>query len=458
MPIRTSIKKQDSKQLLGNAMLAPNNIYIIGSEAIFAKDAPHTQGTGDSAFWMYNMAADAAHIAQEGRPTNEHDWHMLLRNKAIDRSFFINNVLGEKYDFEPLAKFIDPDLKDFVENAISYNLIETFFTTAVDRCLEVVLNDICSKQGKELVVYNFKIANDLDEYNRRNPDKEISLVYLFGAMDYDEGWGKNEEFVYSEDDAMKTITDYLRIPADNKKTSYENIFYRNSIMAIGCRFEDWKFRFFWYSIRGDISRLADGTVAYSCEDEENDPLYNYLKRKNGLHLVNDSRKFLREMAGIMEGAQFLNQMLEKRKQGDIFISYASEDVKIAMQLFEELKARHFNVWIDYYGLQPMDTYTLEIEKAIKSCDIFIPILSSQMKHDIENKNERFYMKEWDMAQASGRKIAPITVGDYSCRENYHSVFRNRAGLDGKKDITLCSFRELEQFLSIIEKLRNPKKD
>ena len=463
MPIRTSIKKDEKQLLVGNVLLDTDNIFIIGSEAIFAKDAPHTQGTGDSAFWMYNKAADIVGISPKERPTNEHDWHVLLRKRSISSDFFITNALhdfGEKeeeFDFGQLVQYIDPDLKAFLKNAISYNLIDTIFTTAVDRTLEYALKEICEQHGKVLCIYNFKINTALTEYNQRKKDGNISLVYLFGAMDYKVG-ETSIEFVYSEDDAMKTITDYLRIREDNKKNIFENIFYKNRIIAIGCRFEDWKFRFFWYSIRGDIDKLANGTIAYSCEKPEEDPLYNYLKRKNGLHLETDSRKFLREMREIMEGQQFLSQMREQRTLGDIFISYASEDVKIAMKLFYILKDKNFNVWIDYYGLQPNDRYTREIENAIKGCDIFIPILSSQMKHDIEAKNERYYMKEWDMALANGRTIAPITVGDYSPRGEYHSSgFCKRCGLIEDEDITICSWKDIDRFVSVIENLLSQEK-
>ena len=99
MPIRTSIKKDEKQLLVGNVLLDTDNIFIIGSEAIFAKEAPHTQGTGDSAFWMYNKAADIVGISPKERPTNEHDWHVLLRKRSISSDFFITNALhdfGEK--------------------------------------------------------------------------------------------------------------------------------------------------------------------------------------------------------------------------------------------------------------------------------------------------------------------------------------------------------------------------
>ena len=452
--------KKDAKSLLGNTLLQPNNTFIIGSEALFDIDTPHTQGTGDSAFWMYNLVADLFNDIPEeaARPTNEHNWHILLRSNSIKRDLFEKKVI-EKHEtlFEDYSKYVCKELLDFIDNAIRLGLIDSIFTTAVDRCLLMALKPICKKYGKNLTYYNFKVDSHWEDYDNRDKNEEFAIVYLFGLAGDKNDDNEYVDFVFTEDDAMQTIAKYIQISVDNKKTLYEKIFSNHRIISIGCRFDDWKFRFFWYAMRGYFDESAKGTVAYTCKEPEKDPLYTYLKDNKSLRLVNNSRDFLKELVSIIEEKGFFDRLKNLRQKGGIFISYASEDLKQSAQIFEALQSEHYKVWIDYYGLRPLDKYTHEIERAIQECDIFIPVLSSQTKKDLEFGNERFYMTEWEMARKNGRVIAPITIGEYSVRENYHTKFREFCGFKGEDDITIKSLENLDEFKSVIRDLIHPQR-
>ncbi len=59
----------------------------------------------------------------------------------------------------------------------------------------------------------------------------------------------------------------------------------------------------------------------------------------------------------------------------IFISYAREDCKIAIKLYNDLIASGFKPWIDCKDLLPGQKWKFEIETAIKKCSYFIPLLS-----------------------------------------------------------------------------------
>lgn len=64
----------------------------------------------------------------------------------------------------------------------------------------------------------------------------------------------------------------------------------------------------------------------------------------------------------------------KRRPG-VFISYASEDRRTAIQLADRLNQAGFSAWIDRRRLRPGDSWQHTIESAIDSADFFLACLS-----------------------------------------------------------------------------------
>ncbi len=61
---------------------------------------------------------------------------------------------------------------------------------------------------------------------------------------------------------------------------------------------------------------------------------------------------------------------------NVFISYAREDEKTALKIYEKLVSEGFSVWMDKKNLLPGQDWKTEIEKAIRGSDIFIAFLSN----------------------------------------------------------------------------------
>lgn len=61
----------------------------------------------------------------------------------------------------------------------------------------------------------------------------------------------------------------------------------------------------------------------------------------------------------------------------IFISYAREDKENALLIYNLLKSHGFSPWIDVHDLSPGQQWELEIDKAIKNCDMFVACLSTK---------------------------------------------------------------------------------
>jgi hypothetical protein len=83
-----------------------------------------------------------------------------------------------------------------------------------------------------------------------------------------------------------------------------------------------------------------------------------------------------------------------RASHTIFISYASQDFDPALRLCRTLTAAGLNVWMDKQGgLHEGDQYERKIERDIRHCTLFMPMLSS----NAERRDEGFFRREWNLA-------------------------------------------------------------
>lgn len=453
-------------------------ILLIGSEAIFEKDFDKTQGTGDSMFWLYNAYGDAFNISKEKRPLRDHDWQILLSTFADAQKncrHILDGLWGliddgdsdeDKKDFfrqnfcKPLSS---DDPIDHVEKSLikllSTNKFRIVFTTCVDDILELVLLSIW---GDKLDIYNFQDTNEIkrfiDTKKRIADDKMLEnnpcLVYLFGKI------GAKKEstngylpFVFSEDDALKAIARYIK-QGDRLSEFCDNYLPNHPIMSIGCHFDDWRFRFFWYALNGRFKKsenMSKGTVAYPVIKSD-DPLKWYLTQSE-VQVEPDSRLFMERLVRLLSSEESIKFILNERRKDKkgVFISYASEEFNTAYGIFKELRESSFNVWIDHEDLHEADKYEKRIKAAIEQCDVFMPILGRQAKKDLNEGNKRYYMDEWEYAYLCKKKFMPITWGDYSQRENYHQSFLEKAGITGENDIHIKPFTEMD---GIIKDLNN----
>ena len=126
------------------------------------------------------------------------------------------------------------------------------------------------------------------------------------------------------------------------------------------------------------------------------------------------------------------------QDGDIFISYASEDFPTARKIYDYLKSQRQSVWFDI-RLKAGDRYGDYIRKGINQCNVFMPILSNQTIKDIDDikanrrKAPRYYMREWAIAQehlseiqdkdnSSMFIVIPVVIEDYSPTDDtYHNM-------------------------------------
>lgn len=428
---------------------------LVGSEAMLQKNTPGTQGTGDSMFLVYNTIADrSSYISSDEneRPKTDHEWQLLLSENALCSSGQCELAWNEMVNrYSDLQEFIEPSLKALIET----KAFRVVMTTCITRELEYLMRKVW---GNDLVAYDFSDSNDILEFAKEWHKSETqkcaslkpSLIYLYHPCIGD------GNVTFTEDDFIKGL-DLFRQESFSGSACQDffiKFLYDRILIAVGCHYDEWRFRFFWYTLRAGFQYenrkvIEKDTIVYtSTENDRN--LVRYLECAKKSNNKYDSREFMRDLSEMLTSKDNWKSLLEAHVASSdaVFLSYASEDFSLAWDLYKKLQANKIKVWLDRSDLYPGDEYYYHIEKAIKACGVFVPILSSQMKIDLTalmeaehlpntdeigrneiiNKHERYYMREWKMALNNGKKILPVMAGDYSTAEAYHMEFRKRCGM------------------------------
>ena len=79
--------------------------------------------------------------------------------------------------------------------------------------------------------------------------------------------------------------------------------------------------------------------------------------------------------------------------GAVFLSYASEDTAAAHHICAALRAAGIEVWFDQSELRGGDAWDAAIRTQIKSCALFVPLISSNTRARIE----AYFRLEWKLA-------------------------------------------------------------
>ena len=77
----------------------------------------------------------------------------------------------------------------------------------------------------------------------------------------------------------------------------------------------------------------------------------------------------------------------------VFLSYTSQDAEAARRLCEGLRAAGLEVWFDQSELRGGDAWDAAIRRQIKSCALFVPIISASVRE----RTEGYFRLEWKLA-------------------------------------------------------------
>lgn len=77
----------------------------------------------------------------------------------------------------------------------------------------------------------------------------------------------------------------------------------------------------------------------------------------------------------------------------VFLSYASQDADAARRICESLRAAGIEVWLDQSELRGGDAWDSSIRKQIKTCALFLPVISA----NTSARAEGYFRLEWKLA-------------------------------------------------------------
>ena len=98
----------------------------------------------------------------------------------------------------------------------------------------------------------------------------------------------------------------------------------------------------------------------------------------------------------------------------VFLSYASQDAEAAQKICEALRSAGIEVWFDQSELRGGDAWDQSIRKQIKTCALFLPVIS----HTTHDRREGYFRLEWKLAVDRGHLmdadmafLLPVVIDD-----------------------------------------------
>jgi TolB-like protein/Flp pilus assembly protein TadD len=87
--------------------------------------------------------------------------------------------------------------------------------------------------------------------------------------------------------------------------------------------------------------------------------------------------------------------------GAVFLSYSSPDAGAARRLCDGLRAAGIDVWLDQSELRGGDAWDASIRNQIKSCALFVPVIS----RNTEGRDEGYFRLEWRLGVERSQLMA-----------------------------------------------------
>lgn len=322
---------------------------------------------------------------------------------------------------------------------LSTRLFRFVLVTTYDSYVEEIMKEVWRCEINVINIFDnetYKNFAVLDENGMMVP----TLCYVFGKAAPRRKGKISYEFNLNDNDAIKAISEWIRNPYISKIVNFIS---KKNILGLGCKLDDWQFRFMWYSLQQNTKDLS-GNVAISLTDSESDRKLKHYLKKIDVEDNGESRTFLKQLLAHLFSPETTVFDELSREKGCIFISYAKEDFDMAMHLYNILHGQELDVWIDEEELSVGDLFDFKISEGISNCKIFITLLSNQTKNDIKIGRKRYYSSvEWESVKQinTGRKsdsenllppieILPVAINGFDPNIDALTLIENYKMFDG----------------------------
>lgn len=355
------------------------------------------------------------------------------RNSEIQQGLTSRSKLVQEFLNEGWSWDID-EISESVSSLIGTKFFPIILYTGYDSYLEALMEKVYNRKPN--------IVNISDESTLHDKPEGPMLIYVFGKAQSD------YKYAFNEDDRMSHLCRWLDSATKPKKLL--EYIKNKRILAIGGSFENWYFRFFWYSLRQTLdTNDRNGDVAINIDDP-NGNLKKYMIRTSVKDQLKENQIKESGTRGVRKFIEILSDKLcnpdetmrnlmyiSNRKMNGIFISYAHDDYPVAIQIFRALRDHGYPVWIDNKELHAGDEYMKDIREAICRCKIFMPIISGNCF--VDGYRDRFFYKdEWTSMLADNKecKIVGVALYGFDIRRDTEKLperFQNKTIADWGND-------------------------
>lgn len=333
-------------------------------------------------------------------------WDNLGADPYSETSEILSDIPLDLFEFDSLQKLL------------SIDKFKIILTTSFDNIAYTILKKIYGeKTVSELTYERGTNKQDISQ----ETDKKI-IYHLFGKACYE-----RKGFVLTEDDLLEYI--HYWMDQNYRPKLLSNILSDKYILVIGCSYPDWLFRFFFHSLKFTSIQNSEKKDNGLLADHDLDPeLISFLRRMQ-TNIHDDAINFINELCERWEKRKTNNpantdfEKIEDSFGEEAFLSYASEDYDIAVEIAKTFENLGLKVWFDKINLESGDKYEKKIRDKINKSKTFIPILSP----NTENKDGgRFFRKEWKWAKDAEEAhfgtednfIRPILIGGFVMNEQH----------------------------------------
>lgn len=391
--IKQNDKNRENWNILFEQIVKGNVIPVIGPEIVKI-------GNKTSKQFLIDVFANHCGI-DEGEVTS---FSQLIYDRRYQASELgnIHSLLTLNLNNEENTKFFD----NIDDNLLLYKFLKIpYFQFVITTTFDTIVENIMKKiHGDKLRVLCFRNdANKNDDILNGEETRIPTLYYMFGKAD-----GRSGSFVATDTDLLKFSQSWL-LPNDSnsnaKPSILSSVLSRKYLLVLGYDYQDWLFRFFWYSMKNDAFGLMHGgMLAHTKEDQE---LIGFLTRANAFSQVEpDMNKFVNKLYEGITNAEKENKSYDIPLLGaDVFLSYSRGDYEIVEQVYKTLKNKGLNVWYDRQCMKKGLDFMNQIESAIKNSTFFVPVFTNTITHQADKEHP--YRDEWRFAVKHIQRIGGI---------------------------------------------------
>jgi hypothetical protein len=298
---------------------------------------------------------------------------------------------------------------------------DLFVTTTFDTLLEQAINDARGPDAAraQIVVYAPNNVQDLPRpLNLADPP---AVYHMLGRASAAPDYAVTEEDVLEFLCALQSGRRRPDLLFDELKAKH--------LLLIGNRFPDWLARFFIRLAKGGrLSGQRDSSEILADRVSHRDANLTLFLRNfsygTQVYEEGGAIEFVDELVGRYIGrnpAEALHGLppvspTSLMLPGSVFLSYAREDESAVKLIRQKLEAVGIDAWYDRERLEGGDDYALKIRRNIKSCSLFIPLISISTQARVQG----FFRREWNLAADRAQDFAqgvpfivPICIDDTS---------------------------------------------